>query len=93
MDTSTRAGRIATAQQLRAALHRAPGDVRPNAGDTPGPIGDCGRSADSPCGMKEESECRTHAGVPDNDPELLNIAGTRAQAREQLRAARRYGLR
>jgi hypothetical protein len=90
MNFTTRAGRIATAQQLRAALHRAPGDTRPN--DSAGPIGDCGRDASEPCGMKDENECRTHCSPTTDDPALLSYAGTRAQAREQLRAARRYGL-
>jgi hypothetical protein len=92
MDTSTYAGRVATAHQLRDALRRAPGDVRPVA-DTGGPIGDCGRPADQKCGMLDPAECKTHCDVPDGDPETMNYAGTLAQRREQLKAARRQGLR
>jgi|HubBroStandDraft_6_1064221.scaffolds.fasta_scaffold636553_2 hypothetical protein len=91
MDTSTYAGRIATAHQLRAALHRAPGDIRPDA-DTGGPIGNCGRDPEAECGMKNPEECSVHCSPPDNDPELLSYAGTLSQRREQLRAARRQGL-
>jgi hypothetical protein len=43
--------------------------------------------------MIDPQECQVHADVPEGDPALLNYAGTRRQAREQLRAARRYGLR
>ena len=92
MDTSTRAGRVATAHQLREALrHRALADDPQAAG----PPGDCGRPIDDPrgCGMKLESECRTHASPAADDPALLSYAGTRRQGRQQLRAARRYGLR
>jgi hypothetical protein len=91
MDTSTRADRIATAQRLRAALRRAPGDVRPDA-DTGGPIGNCGRGPDEPCGMKDENECAVHCNPEDDDPELLSFAGTLSGRREQLKAARRRGL-
>src|ERR1700738_1612785 len=87
MDTSTRAARIATAHQLRAALHRAPGDTRPNDGDTPGPQGNCGRGPNEECGMKDPQECAVHADPADDDPELLSFAGTLSQRREQLRAA------
>jgi hypothetical protein len=90
MDTSTRAARVAVAHRLSEALRRAPGDTRPN--DSAGPIGDCGRDASEPCGMKDENECRTHCSPTTDDPALLAYAGTRRQAREQLRAARRYGL-
>jgi hypothetical protein len=92
MNTS-RADRVQRAQQLRAALRRAPGDIAPN---TDSPPGDCGRPLDDPrgCGMKNENECRTHASPADvDDPALLSIAGTRQQARELARAARRRGLR
>jgi hypothetical protein len=92
MNTATRAGRVAVAHRLSEAVRRAPGDTRPDASDTPGPIGDCGRSADSPCGMKDESECQTHADVPADDPALLSYAGTLASRKQQLKAARRRGL-
>jgi hypothetical protein len=92
MSTTTRAGRVAVAHQLREALHRAPGDVRPDA-DTGGPIGNCGRGPDEECGMKNEEECSVHCSPAADDPALLSYAGTRRQAREQLRAARRQGLR
>jgi hypothetical protein len=92
MDTSTYAGRVATAHQLRAALHRAPGDTRPNDSDTPGPVGNCGRGPDEECGMRNPQECEVHAFPVDDDPALLNFAGTLQQRREQLRAARRQGL-
>jgi hypothetical protein len=94
MNTSTRTARIATAQQLRDALRRAPGDVRPNYGDTPAPVGDCGRSVDDPrgCGMKNENECKTHCSPPDDDPALLSYSGTLASRKQQLKAARRRGL-
>jgi hypothetical protein len=42
--------------------------------------------------MIDRSECRTHADVPDGDPETLNYAGTAAMRREQLKRARRHGL-
>jgi hypothetical protein len=93
MDTSTRAGRIAVAHRLSEALRRTPSDTRPDAGDAPGPIGDCGRDAAAECGMKDSAECRTHADPADDDPELLSFAGTLTQRRELLRAARRRGLR
>jgi hypothetical protein len=89
MDTSTRSDRIATAQKLRAALRRTPGDS-PSTGDQP--RGDCGRDPSEECGMKDESECRTHCGPADDDPETMAFAGTSQQRREQLRAARRQGL-
>jgi hypothetical protein len=92
MDTTTRAGRIAVAHRLSEALRRAPGDIPP--GDSEGrPIGDCGRSTDSPCGMVDRSECKTHADVPDGDPETMAFAGTLQQRKRQLKTARRYGLR
>lgn len=90
MNTTTRASRVAVAHQLREALRRAPGDVRPDP-DTAGPVGNCGRGPDEECGMKNPEECAMHCSPPTDDPALLGIAGTRAQAREQLRAARRYG--
>jgi hypothetical protein len=94
MNTSTYAGRVQLAQQLRAALYRMPAPG-PADGATPGPIGDCGRPVDDPrgCGMKLESECRTHCDVPDGDPATLNYSGTLQMRREQLRTARRQGLR
>jgi hypothetical protein len=91
MNTSSYADRVAGAQQLRAALRMpTPG---PNDGAVPGPIGHCGRDPSEACGMIDPQECAVHADVPDNDPELLSIAGTRAQAREELKLRRRYGLR
>jgi hypothetical protein len=91
MNTATRADRVAVAHRLSEALRRAPGDIPPNTnGDAP--RGDCGRDPSEECGMKDESECRTHAGPPDSDPETMGFAGTLQQRREQLRAARRYGL-
>lgn len=89
--TTTRADRIATAHRLRDALRRAPGDIPPNSES---PRGDCGRDVDDPrgCGMKDESECRTHRGPDPSDPEALAFAGTRLQRLQQLRAARRYRL-
>jgi hypothetical protein len=95
MDLTTRSGRMQYALGLLAELkspRRAPGDIAPNSESPPG---DCGRPIDDPrgCGMKDESECRTHADVSADDPAILSIAGTRRQAREQLRAARRQGLR
>jgi hypothetical protein len=92
MDTSTRASRVATAQQLRAALHRAPGDVRPDA-DPGGPIGNCGRDPEAECGMKNPEECSVHCSPPDNDPELLSYAGPLTSRKQQLKAARRQRLR
>jgi hypothetical protein len=41
MDTTTRAGRVAMAHQLRTALHRMPGNVLPDP-DTETPRGNCG---------------------------------------------------
>jgi hypothetical protein len=62
MDLSTRVGRTQYAQRLLAELkspRRASDDPQPEM-----PIGDCGRGVDDPrgCGMKDESECRTHCG-------------------------------
>jgi hypothetical protein len=91
MDNSTRADRIATAQKLRDALRRAPGDIPPNS---EGPRGNCGRTEEgASCGMIDPSECRVHADVPDGDPETMNYAGTLQERREQLRKQRRRGLR
>jgi hypothetical protein len=88
---ATRADRIATAHRLTAALHRTGID---DTNETPpAPRGDCGRDASEPCGMKDESECRTHCGPADDDPALLSFSGTLQQRRQQLKAARRYGLR
>jgi hypothetical protein len=90
---TTRADRIATALQLRAALHRMP-VPGPDDGAVPGPVGNCGRPADDPrgCGMIDPQECAVHCDVPDGDPETLNYSGTLQMRREQLRAARRHGL-
>jgi hypothetical protein len=90
--SATRADRIATAQKLRDALHRmsAPG---PSDGSTPDPIGNCGRDATESCGMIDPAECRTHADPPDGDPATLSYSGTLRQRRQQLKAARRRGLR
>jgi hypothetical protein len=90
MDT-TRADRVAVAQQLRAALHRAPGDDDTNE-TPPAPPGNCGRGPEEECGMKNPEQCQVHASPADDDPELLSFAGTLSQRREQLRAAWRYGL-
>jgi hypothetical protein len=93
MNTTTRAERMQIAHQLREAMrHRAPGDVRPDA-DTGGPIGNCGRGPDEECGMKDENECAVHCNPEDGDPETMAFAGTLQQRREQLKAARRRGLR
>jgi hypothetical protein len=96
MNTSTYFGRVQLAMQLRAALHRMPGNVLPAPGPadgaTPGPIGNCGRGLDEECGLKNPEECQVHADVPDGDPETLGFAGTLQQRCEQLRATRRYGL-
>jgi hypothetical protein len=90
MNTSTRADRIATAHRLRDALRRAPGDIPPNS---EGPRGNCGRTEEgASCGMIDPQECQIHADPDDDDPALLSYAGTLAQRREQLRAARRHGL-
>src|ERR1700724_2380458 len=89
---STYADRVAVAQQLRAALYRMPAPG-PNDGATPGPIGNCGRDSTESCGMIDPQECAVHCDVPDGDPALLSIAGTRHQAREELKLRRRYGLR
>jgi hypothetical protein len=87
---NTRADRIATAQQLRAALRRTGID---DTNETPlAPPGNCGRGPDEECGMKDPQECALHADPTDDDPALLAYAGTRRQAREQLRAARRHGM-
>jgi hypothetical protein len=91
MDTSTYAGRVATAHQLRNELHRAPGDIPPNS---EGPRGNCGRTEEGgSCGMIDPQECQIHADVPDGDPETMAFAGTLQERRRQLRAARRQGLR
>jgi hypothetical protein len=93
---TTRDDRIAIALRLSTALHRMPGNVLPAPGPgdgaTPGPIGHCGRDATESCGMIDPQECQVHADVPADDPELLSISGTRAQARAELKA-RRQGLR
>jgi hypothetical protein len=39
--------------------------------------------------MKDENECRTHAGPAADDPELLNYAGPLTSRKQQLKAARR----
>jgi hypothetical protein len=90
MNTSTRADRVAEAHRLTAALHRTPGDSPPT-GETP--RGDCGRDPSEECGMKLESECKTHCGPAPGDPETLGFAGTAAMRRQALRDARRQGLR
>jgi hypothetical protein len=87
MDTSTRAGRIAVAHRLSEALRRAPD------ADAGGPIGNCGRGSDEECGMKNEQECSVHCDPAADGPALLSYTGTLAQRREQLRLARRQGLR
>jgi hypothetical protein len=43
--------------------------------------------------MIDPQECAVHADVPTDDPALLGLAGTRRQARQQLKLARRRGLR
>jgi hypothetical protein len=43
--------------------------------------------------MIDPQECAVHCDVPDGDPETLGFAGTAAMRREQLKAARRHGLR
>jgi hypothetical protein len=91
MNTTTRAGRVQYALRLLADLepqHRASDDPQ-----SEGPRGDCGRDENQPCGMIDRSECRTHADPADGDPETLNYGGTLQQRRQQLRAARRHGLR
>jgi hypothetical protein len=55
--------------------------------------GNCGRGPDVACGMIDPEECTVHASSAADDPALLSYAGTRRQAREQLKAARRQGLR
>ena len=92
MDTSTRAARIAVARQLTEALRRAPAPG-PGDGATPGPIGDCGRDSTGSCGMIDPQECAVHADPAADDPALLAISGTRRQARQCLKAARRQRLR
>jgi hypothetical protein len=92
MDTSTRAARIAVAHRLTEALRRAPGDTRPDA-DTGGPIGNCGRGEDEECGMRNPEECSVHCSPADSDPALLGLSGTLASRKQQLRLARRRGLR
>jgi hypothetical protein len=89
---TTRADRVQRALQLRDALRRAPGDVRPDA-DTGGPIGHCGRGPDEECGMRNPQECEVHALPTDDDPAFLSYSGTLQQRREQLRADRRHGSR
>ena len=89
--TDTRADRVQCALELRNALRRAPGDVRPP--DTGGPIGNCGRGPDEECGMKNEQECAVHCNPEDGDPETMAFAGTLQERRQQLRASRRQGLR
>jgi hypothetical protein len=91
MDTSTRAGRIAEARRLSAALHRTPGDS-PATGDTLGPP-HCGLSEDEPCDMKNPERCAIHADPPPGDPETLRYSGTASMRRQALREARRQGLR
>jgi hypothetical protein len=92
MDLATRAGREQYALHLREAMRRrAPGDIPPNS---EGPRGNCGRTEEgASCGMIDPQECQIHADVPDDDPETMAFAGTLQQRREQLKAARRYGLR
>jgi hypothetical protein len=89
--TTTRADRVAMAHQLRATLRRTGID---DTNETPpAPPGNCGRAPDEECGMKDPQECAIHADPTDDDPELLSYAGTLAQRREQLKTARRHGLR
>jgi hypothetical protein len=92
MDTSTRAERMQIALQLSQAMKRRTLADDPQA---EGPRGDCGRDIDDPrgCGMKDESECKIHCDPAADDPALLSISGTRRQARAQLKAERRQGLR
>ena len=89
---STRADRVQRAAQLRAALHRMPGAPGPDAGATLGPP-HCGLSEDEPCDMKNPERCAIHGSVPDDDPELLGLSGTLASRKQQLKLARRRGLR
>jgi hypothetical protein len=91
--TSTRAGRVQLAEQLRTALRRTPGAPGPDDGATPGPLGNCGRSSTESCGMIDPQECAVHADVPADDPALLSYSGTLQMRRDALRVARRYGLR
>jgi hypothetical protein len=91
MDAST-AARIATVQQLRNALRRAPAPG-PNDGAVPGPIGNCGRDSTKSCGMIDPQECAVHADPAPSDPEALAFAGTRLQRLRQLKDSRRQGLR
>jgi hypothetical protein len=88
---STRDDRIAIALRLSNALRRTAID---DTNETPPvPPGYCGRGPDEACGMIDREECRTHYTPPDNGPALLSIAGTRAQAREELKARRRAASR
>jgi hypothetical protein len=91
MNTS-RADRVQRAAQFRAAMRRTGiDDTNPTP---PAPPGNCGRGPDQACGMIDPEECKVHASPADvDDPALLSIAGTRRQARELARAARRHGLR
>jgi hypothetical protein len=85
--TTTGAGcSAATSQHLRRALSN-------DAPDGEGPRGNCGREESEECGMRNPQECQIHALPTDDDPETMAFAGTLQQRREQLRAARRYGLR
>jgi hypothetical protein len=91
MDLSTYSGRIATAHRLRDALRRTGID---NTNETPPtPPRYCGRGPDQECGMIDPQECAIHASPADDDPELLAYAGPLALRKQQLKAARRRGLR
>jgi hypothetical protein len=94
---TTYADRVATAIQLRSALHRMPGNVLPapgpDDGAMPGPIGHCGRGSEEACGMIDPQECQVHADPPPGDPATLAYAGTASMRRQALRDARRQGLR
>jgi hypothetical protein len=88
MNLTTRAERMQIAHQLREALrHRAPDDSSPYS---EGPRGNCGRGPDEECGMRDPQECEIHAEPANDDPALLNYAGTLASRRQQLKAARRF---
>jgi hypothetical protein len=55
-------GRSSGTERIRRRLWR-----RRDADDSPMPdsvIGNCGRPANEPCGLKEPSQCATHAKYP-----------------------------
>jgi hypothetical protein len=89
MNTTSRAGRVAVAQQLRDALRRTGID---DTNETPpAPPGNCGRGPDEACGMIDPEECKVHASPAADDPALLSYAGTLASRKQQLKAARQQG--